>query len=123
MERRPPDHHRRAESIREAFALIRQDVRDEEHELLPRLRTALTDRRLRPIGAAWETVRTTPPTHSHPGVARRPPANALDDVPLSFFDRLRDLSPVASPSARRIGTVARAAAGVIVLVMHAVRRR
>lgn len=123
VERTPPDHHRRAEWIREAFALIRQDIRDEEDELLPRLREALTDRRLRRIGAAWETVRTTAPTHPHPGVPRRPPGNALYGVPLSVFDRLRDLSPVASPSARRIGTVAGAAAGVIVLVLRAVRRR
>ncbi|GGQ40979.1 hypothetical protein GCM10010250_09110 [Streptomyces althioticus] len=34
-----PDDPRRAEWIREAFALIRQDIRDEEDELLPRLRT------------------------------------------------------------------------------------
>ncbi|WP_448315976.1 hemerythrin domain-containing protein, partial [Streptomyces sp. CO7] len=45
---------RREEWIAEAFALIRQDIRDEEDELLPLLRAALDDRRLRQVGASWE---------------------------------------------------------------------
>ncbi len=67
---RSPDDPRRAEWIRQAFALIRQDIRDEEDELLPRLRTAFDDRKLRRIGAAWEAVRATAPTRPHPGVRR-----------------------------------------------------
>ncbi|MEU0914770.1 hemerythrin domain-containing protein, partial [Streptomyces althioticus] len=65
---RSPDDPRRAEWMRQAFTLIRQDIRDEEDELLPRLRTAFDDRRLRRIGAAWEAVRATAPTRPHPGV-------------------------------------------------------
>ncbi len=52
VEKSPADP-RRAEWIREAFTLIRQDIRDEEDELLPLLRDAFDDRRLRRIGAAW----------------------------------------------------------------------
>ncbi|MEV5044638.1 hemerythrin domain-containing protein [Streptomyces griseoincarnatus] len=74
---RSPDDPRRAEWIRRAFALVRQDIRDEEDELLPRLRTACDDRKLWRIGAAWEAVRATAPTRPHPGVPRRPPGNAL----------------------------------------------
>ncbi|MCZ9344709.1 hemerythrin domain-containing protein, partial [Streptomyces sp. TRM76130] len=80
-----PHDPRRAEWIRQAFSLIREDIRDEEEELLPRLRDAFDDRRLRRIGAAWEAVRATAPTRPHPGVPRRPPGNAVRGVPLSVF--------------------------------------
>ncbi|MEU2369560.1 hemerythrin domain-containing protein [Streptomyces pseudogriseolus] len=96
-----PGDPRRAEWIRQAFTLIRQDIRDEEDELLPRLRTAFGDRRLRRVGSAWEAVRATAPSRPHPGVPRRPPGNAVRGVPLSAFDRLRDLAPVGGPATRR----------------------
>ncbi|MFF8031522.1 MULTISPECIES: hemerythrin domain-containing protein [unclassified Streptomyces] len=109
---------RRQEWIEEAFRLVRQDIRDEEDELLPRLREALDDRRLRRVGAAWEAVRRTAPTHPHPAVPRRPPGNAVAGVPLSAFDRLRDLMPGEGPSARRVGVTL----GVLLAVAFAVGR-
>ncbi|MEZ3183117.1 hemerythrin domain-containing protein [Streptomyces pimonensis] len=121
-----PGDPRRAEWIQQAFTLIRQDIRDEEDELLPRLREAFDDRALRRIGAAWEAVRATAPTHPHPGVPRRPPGNALLGVPLSVFDRLRDLAPGTGPRARRVSltlTGAAAAAGAVVLLVRSARRR
>ncbi|MGW8066544.1 hemerythrin domain-containing protein [Streptomyces ziwulingensis] len=120
-----PDDPRRDAWIQQAFDLLSQDIRDEEDELLPRLRDALSDRRLRRIGAAWETVRLTAPTRPHPAVSRRPPGNAFSGVPLSVLDRLRDLSPVASPAARRAVLViagAASVAGCHYLTRRAVRR-
>ncbi|MDO0929335.1 hemerythrin domain-containing protein [Streptomyces sp. TG1A-8] len=120
-----PDDPRRAAWIEEAFSLIRQDIRDEEDEVLPRMREALSDRQLRRIGAAWEAVRATAPTRPHPGVPRRPPGNALRGVPLSLFDRLRDLAPGTGPAARRIALVlsgAAAVAGITALIVRAARR-
>ncbi|MDQ0383505.1 hemerythrin domain-containing protein [Streptomyces mutabilis] len=120
---RSPDDPRRAEWIRQAFTLIRQDIRDEEDELLPHLRDAFSDRRLRRIGATWEAVRAAAPTRPHPGVPRRPPGNALRGVPLSAFDRLRDLAPVNGPAARRAFLVALGAAGAAGVVFRVVRER
>ncbi|MBT3149806.1 hemerythrin domain-containing protein [Streptomyces sp. CHD11] len=120
-----PDDPRRTEWIQQAFALIREDIRDEEDELLPRLRERFGDRRLRRIGAAWEAVRATAPTRPHPGVPRRPPGNALRGVPLSVFDRLRDLAPGSGPAARRAALVVCGAAGVAgaaALMIRAARR-
>jgi hemerythrin superfamily protein len=110
VEKADPDDPRRDAWIEEAFVLIREDIRDEEDVLLPRLRDALGDRRLRRLGAAWEAVRRTAPTHPHPAVPRRPPGNAVLGVPLSGFDRLRDLAPVRGPSSPRAG---RLVAGLI----------
>ncbi|MEU3945840.1 hemerythrin domain-containing protein [Streptomyces sp. NPDC029526] len=116
-----PDDPRRAEWIRQAFTLIRQDIRDEEDELLPHLREAFGDRRLRRIGAVWEAVRATAPTRPHPGVPRRPPGNAVRGVPLSLFDRLRDLAPAGGSAARRVAFTAFAAAGAAAAVSRVVR--
>jgi len=96
MERIGADDPRHDVLATEAFALIRQDIRDEEDLLLPRLQESLDRTRLRRLGSAWEAVRRTAPTRPHPVVPRRPPANAVLGVPLSAFDRARDLLPVGS---------------------------
>ncbi|MEU9980818.1 hemerythrin domain-containing protein [Streptomyces sp. NPDC050856] len=116
MERLDPGDPRHEELTARVFALIRQDIRDEEDLLLPRLQEALGhDRtRLRRLGSAWETVRRTAPTHPHPAVSRRPPGNALVGVPLSAFDRARDLWPAGTrgPLGRVVAVVAAALAAV-----------
>jgi hypothetical protein len=70
--------------------VLREDVRDEEDELLPRLQDRLDSRALTRLGVAWEAVRRTAPTRPHPVVARRPPGNAISALPLSLVDRTRD---------------------------------
>lgn len=70
--------------------VLREDVRDEEDELFPRLQDALSPGRLRALGLAWEAVRRIAPTRAHPIVARRPPGNVLAALPLSAIDRTRD---------------------------------
>jgi len=82
-------------------ALLREDVRDEEDVLLPRLRAALSDRQLVALGATWEVVRRTAPTRPHPVVSRRPPGNVVAALPLTVIDRLR-----AASTARRAATTA-----------------
>jgi hypothetical protein len=63
---------------------------DEEDLLLPRLQAVVDRGTLRRLGVAWEAVRHTAPTRTHPLVARRPPGNALAALPLSMIDRIRD---------------------------------
>jgi hemerythrin superfamily protein len=70
--------------------VLREDVRDEEDGLLPRLQERVDVRRLRQLGVAWEAVRRTAPTRPHPVVSRRPPGNALAALPLTILDRSRD---------------------------------
>jgi hypothetical protein len=88
--------------------LLREDVRDEEDALLPRLQARLGPARLRLLGVAWEMVRLIAPTRAHPIVARRPPGNVLSALPLALLDRLRDMvdarlhrRPAASASTLR----------------------
>ena len=85
-----PDHPDRQQVLDEVVALLGQDVRDEETELLPALQAKLTPKRLRSLGIAWEAVRRTAPTRPHPFVSRRPPGNVLAALPLTLLDRCRD---------------------------------
>jgi hemerythrin superfamily protein len=90
LERLSPDDPDRQEVIDRTVELLRQDVRDEEDVLLPRLQEAVDAKELRRLGMLWELVRRTAPTRPHPVVARRPPGNVLAAVPLSVIDRTRD---------------------------------
>jgi hypothetical protein len=80
----------RQQVLEQIVDLLREDVRDEEDELLPRLQMKLTPRQARRLGLAWEVVRRIAPTRAHPIVSRRPPGNVLAALPLSLLDRSRD---------------------------------
>lgn len=85
-----PGSEEHGQVLARVIELLRQDVRDEEDELLPRLQASLSVTRLRLLGLAWETVRQIAPTRAHPIVARRPPGNWLSALPLAVIDRCRD---------------------------------
>ncbi len=95
--------------IERAIALLDADVREEEDELLPRLREALDDRALRRLGRTWEIVRRTSPTRAHPVVSRRPPGQTLSALPLTVLDRSRDgLDRLARRAPGRVGAASSA---------------
>ncbi|TNC22001.1 hemerythrin domain-containing protein [Mumia zhuanghuii] len=105
LEATGPGDPTRPELIARTVEVLRQDVRDEEDELLPRLQQEVDTGTLRRLGVTWELVRRTAPTRAHPIVARRPPGNVLAALPLSLIDRIRDgldrTSRRLGPSARR----------------------
>jgi hypothetical protein len=76
--------------LNQIVPLLRQDVRDEEDILLPRLQQALGPDRMRLLGTQWAFVRAIAPTRSHPVISRRPPGNVLAALPLTILDRARD---------------------------------
>lgn len=85
-----PDRPDRPALLDRLTTVLRQDVRDEEDELFPRLEAAVGPGALRRYGLAWLVVRRLAPTRPHPVVARRPPGNALAALPLTVLDRSRD---------------------------------
>lgn len=112
LDRMKPDDPRRPLRVRRLIEVLREDVRDEEDELLPRLQESLSGTQLRSLGLAWEVLRRTAPTRAHPVVARRPPGNALSAGPLTVIDRTRDVleavaDRVGGPSGRRIAASSR----------------
>ena len=117
------DPDTRARTIDRLVVVLREDVRDEEDVMLPRLQDALEPAELRRLGIAWEAVRRISPTRPHPVVARRPPGNALAALPLTVIDRTRDrLDQVARrlPAARStLTSVSRSLARVAGALEHA----
>ncbi|MEV6022118.1 hemerythrin domain-containing protein [Streptomyces sp. NPDC052036] len=97
IERLPASDPGREERVQWAFALIRQDIRDEEDLLLSRSLPIAGHDGYRPgtLGTTWAAVRQTAPTHPHPVIPRRPPGNALLGVPLS------DALGIGSSASRR----------------------
>jgi hemerythrin superfamily protein len=87
--------------------LLREDVRDEEDTLLPRLQATCSARDLIRLGLLWEAVRRTAPTRPHPVVARRPPGNVLAAAPLTVLDRSRDRLDQVARTDSRLAAVAR----------------
>jgi hemerythrin superfamily protein len=90
LDETPPTDPSRPELIRQIVDWLREDVRDEEDVLLPRLQQALSERELRRLGMLWELFRRTSPTRAHPVVSRRPPGQTLSALPLTVLDRSRD---------------------------------
>lgn len=90
LEEMSDDDPARAALLDRLTTVLREDVRDEEDVLFPRLRERLDDATLRRLGLAWAVVSRVSPTRPHPTVARRPPGNALSGLPLSVLDRSRD---------------------------------
>ncbi|WP_210479473.1 hemerythrin domain-containing protein [Naasia sp. SYSU D00948] len=90
LETLPVGDARRVPVLDRLVEVLREDVRDEEDELFPRLQTRVGRRQLQLLGVAWEVVRRIAPTRAHPVVARRPPGNVVAALPLTAVDRLRD---------------------------------
>lgn len=85
------DDPRRALKLARLVEVLREDIRDEEDVMFPRLQEAIDAKTLRRLGLQWELARCVSPTRAHPTVSRRPPGNAVSGLPLSLLDRSRDL--------------------------------
>jgi hemerythrin superfamily protein len=90
LEEGGPDHPQRPARLARLVEVLREDVRDEEDVMFPRLQEHLAPAELRRLGRRWAVMRRISPTRPHPTVSRRPPGNALSGLPLSLLDRSRD---------------------------------
>ena len=91
LERDGLDSPERPARLRRLVEVLREDVRDEEDVLFPRLQEALSHDELRALGRRWAVMARLSPTRPHPTVSRRPPGNALSGLPLTLIDRTRDV--------------------------------
>jgi hemerythrin superfamily protein len=103
----------RQQVVDRIIEVLREDVRDEEDVLLPRLQESVDEARLRRLGVAWEVVRRAAPTRPHPVVSRRPVGNVLAALPLTVLDRSRDRLDAAVGRAPEAASVHGAASRAI----------
>ena len=116
---RTPAGPARDELLQRTAAVLRQDARDEEDLILPRLQAALSGAQLRRLGLTWELVRRTAPTRPHAVVSRRPPGNLLSGLPLTVLDRSRDVLDRAARATPVLAGPLRATSGALALAAGA----
>ncbi|MDQ1396317.1 MAG: hypothetical protein QOG64_1576 [Acidimicrobiaceae bacterium] len=67
---------------------VRHHVKEEEEELFPKVRDAMTNEELEELGEALEQAKTTAPTRPHPLTPDQPPLNQLIAIPAAVLDRV-----------------------------------
>ncbi|MFC9621096.1 hemerythrin domain-containing protein [Streptomyces sp. NPDC056930] len=70
---------------------VASHVREEEHELFPRLAASLPPAKLDELGRLVRRAKEMAPTRPHPSLPNTPPANKLLVPGVGLVDRVRDL--------------------------------
>jgi hemerythrin superfamily protein len=78
------------EKVRAVIDDVREHVAEEENDVLPKLRAAVSEDRLRQTGRAMQAGKRLAPTRPHPGSPNRPPANFAVGPAAAMADRVAD---------------------------------
>jgi hemerythrin superfamily protein len=89
LEKMPPEHERFEAKTTVLIATVRHHVEEEESDLFPRVRKAISAEELVEIGEGLEALKMLAPTHPHPHAPDEPPAN-LANLGVAGLDRGRD---------------------------------
>ena len=87
LEKMAPDDKRFDAKVRVLIESVRHHVEEEENELFPKVREALTNEQLNDLGELLEKTKETAPTRPHPFMPDVPPMNQLLGVPMALVDR------------------------------------
>ncbi|WP_406630896.1 hemerythrin domain-containing protein [Amycolatopsis sp. WGS_07] len=90
LERKKPGEPEFEELLGKLIADIRHHIKDEEHDLLPRLREACSAEELDQLGERVLAAKKIAPTRPHPAAPSRPPANLILAPGTAIVDKIRD---------------------------------
>lgn len=76
--------------IEQLIGDVRHHIKDEEEDLLPKLRSACPPETLRELGEKVLRAKKIAPTRPHPAAPDKPPANLLLAPGAAFVDKIRD---------------------------------
>jgi hemerythrin-like domain-containing protein len=85
-----PDSPEYLEGFQLAKEMVQEHVGEEERDILPPIRQALSEEQLAMLGTTIEAAKKTAPTHPHPNIPPKPPLNLLLGPLYAAMDRLRD---------------------------------
>jgi hemerythrin superfamily protein len=85
-----PGDERFEPKVRVLIANVRRHVAEEERDLLPALRRAVSPEELRAIGETIVQAKAAAPTRPHPTAPDEPPGNLIGNVGAAVVDRSRD---------------------------------
>ena len=77
--------------------LVRHHVKEEEKELFPDVRDALTRKELAEIGELLEKAKSIAPTRPHPRLPDEPPGNVAPGLVAGVIDRARSAIETVTP--------------------------
>jgi hemerythrin superfamily protein len=89
IEKLPPENERCEAKVTVLIENVRHHISEEEGEMFPRARKALTPAELVDLGEGLEALKTMAPTRPHPHAPDEPPAN-LANLGVAGMDRARD---------------------------------
>jgi hemerythrin superfamily protein len=87
IEKLPPTAERFNAKVTVLIESVRHHVEEEEGELFPQVREAMTVQQLEELGDALETAKQGAPTRPHPMLPDQPPLNVLLGLPMAVLDR------------------------------------
>ncbi len=85
-----PDHERFQAKVTVLIESVRHHVEEEEEELFPKVREAMSPEQLEEIGEALADARNMVPTRPHPKAPDTPPGNIAAGKGAALLDKARD---------------------------------
>jgi len=82
-----PGYHQKVQAV---IADVREHVQEEEGEMFPKFRDAISTARLEEIGTKLEQAKAKAPTRPHPNAPNTPPGNKVAGAPAAVIDRVKD---------------------------------
>jgi hemerythrin superfamily protein len=96
-----PSDERFHQAVMAVAGKVREHIRQEEEETLPRLRAVVPPERLRDAGAKVDKARDMVPTRPHPSSPSTPALNMVVGPIIGLVDRIRDGAREGIEQARR----------------------
>ena len=87
LEKLPPTAERFDAKMKVVIENVRHHVKEEEDELFPTVRDAMTVQQLEELGEQMQQAKDVVPTRPHPLAPDQPPANVLLGLPVAMLDR------------------------------------
>jgi hemerythrin superfamily protein len=91
IDRKSPGDEGFEKEMRQLIKDVRHHVKEEEGEIFPKMRKAMSTEELQRLGEGMKAAKVIAPTHPHPHLPSRPPANIVTGLAAAVADRLRDL--------------------------------
>ena len=96
-----PEHERFVPKMTVLMESVRHHVDEEENELFPQVRAALSRKQLAELGEAMAEAKRTAPTRPHPRAPDTPPGNLVAGAGAALLDKARDAVSSATKSAKK----------------------